>query len=243
MNLPITGISITIDTICMLLAWWFLGKRLAGANASARTSMSCIRMFFLHMALFFLIMGLPHLALIGSDADFSLMMGIGYTIGHIFLYIAYYYLWKLLASIVPAIHDKRQFILPIWVMVNVAVTALTGYFSIYQQNLTYDPINRITDLNASPLVGAAIGIVSMATFLPVAILLLVGSFRNHGAARLRSLLMGSGFAVVAVSGPLHDVANTWQMFLVADVLTILSILLITLGVLRFGQESGAVTAR
>jgi hypothetical protein len=65
--------------------------------------------------------------------------------------------------------------------------------------------------------------------MPAAVLFLINAWRKP-EQRIRSGLLGSGFAVISLAGPLHDVATTAQLYAAADIFSILGIILIGSGV-------------
>ncbi len=53
---------------------------------------------------------------------------------------------------------------------------------------------------------------ALISLLPAGILFLVNAAKSQGGKRLRSLLLGCGFVLLTVAGPLHDVAQTGSHF-------------------------------
>jgi hypothetical protein len=59
---------------------------------------------------------------------------------------------------------------------------------------------------------------------------------------VRSLLLGSGLLILIVAGPLHDVAKTPGMYVVADIVTMFSLIILASGVV-YRIESRITVAR
>jgi hypothetical protein len=94
----------------------------------------------------------------------------------------------------------------------------------------------MTQLNAAPAVGAGIGMLAMLAFVPAAIVFTYSAVKSHGARRIKSALLALGFFVFTLAGPLHDVAKTSNQFVIADVLTIISMLILGAGILYRLEE-------
>jgi hypothetical protein len=99
----------------------------------------------------------------------------------------------------------------------------------------YDQENRVILFNAHPAVGASIGLYAAISVLPAAILMIMNGVRNP-RLRIRSFLLGIGFFVVMTAGPLHDTATSWQMYLVADILSAIGFFILAAGVMYRFEE-------
>lgn len=230
MEIPLTGLSTLTGAVVMIIAWLFVGARLRVVQSTVSRPIMYMHKFFFMMACFFLLMFLPHVLLYTNPAEFSLMMAWGYSLGHIFLYLAYIFLSLMTISILPQLAGRERLVIVVGIVANVIVTLINILTMVYGTQPVYNYAKHITQFNASPVVGISIAVLSIFSFLPPAILFLVNAWRNSGSGRLRSLLLGSGLVMMMVAGPLHDVAQNWQSFLVADIFTILSIILIGGGV-------------
>lgn len=215
----------------MTMAWLFTGYRIRQSNAPVTPPVYLLRQFFLYMAFFFVFMCVPHLWLYFDPYNFPAAMAWGYTVGHIFMYIAFTYTARMFCVIMPRLASKEKLISIIGaIIINAALTIITGATMIYGTQPTYDYQRHITQFNAAPIVGVSIAIFAILTLMPLAILFIVRAFKNHGSQRLRPLLLGSGFIGMTIAGPLHDTAQNWQTFLIADIFTVASILLIGVGI-------------
>jgi hypothetical protein len=231
MEIPLTALSTFTGIIVFSLALVFTGNRIRQNSAPVTRPVHLLRKFFAHMIAFFTIMTLPHLWLYVDPLHFPIAMAWGYTVGHIFLYTAFAYTARMFCVIMPRLASKEKLVgIGLGVVFNVIVTALTAATMIFGTLPVYDYERHITQFNASPFVGAAIGIFALLSLTPLAVLFLVRAFKTTPGQRLRPLLLGLGFVGMSVAGPLHDTAQNWQTFLLADIFTILSILLMGAGI-------------
>jgi hypothetical protein len=160
----------------------------------------------------------------------SFSIGLGYLVGHVFMYIAAAYLariWWLIAK--PSLDSKIIF--RIYLAMGALITALNIFFFNYPNVLE----NGITEWNQKPLVGTMIIIFGMSAFLPAAVLFIIESFRVP-QQRIRYAIIGISFFLLIASGPLHDVAKTPNMSLVADIVTTFAYGLMLLGVLSTSKS-------
>jgi hypothetical protein len=214
----------------MTIAWVYIGRRINETRLAVAKPIRLLHRFFVFMAIFFAFMFTPHLLINIQPALFPQAMAWGYVIGHIFLYIAFTYIMRVTCAIVPQLASKEKAVIVVAAFFNVAITALNAQTMIWGIQPAYDTVRNITQLNASVIVGAAIGIFALVSLLPAAILFLVIAVKGKGGHRIRSLLLGAGLVIMTIAGPLHDVALNWQQFLIADIFTTLSIILIGSGV-------------
>ena len=117
----------------------------------------------------------------------------------------------------------------------VALTVFNAYTMIWGTLPAYDADNRVILFNAHPLVGAAIGILAAFSVLPAAVLLIRNGIRNPHL-RVRSILLGLGLFIIMTAGPLHDNAHSWQIYMVADVLSSVGLFVLAVGVLYRFEE-------
>jgi hypothetical protein len=230
MEIPLTGVSTLTGLVVMTIAWIFIGRRISATRLAVAKPIRMLHRFFAFMAIFFAFMFSPHLLIYTHPALFPQAMAWGYVVGHIFLYIAFTYIMRVTFTIVPQLANKEKAVMVIAAFFNVAITAINAQTMIWGTQPAYDSVRNITQLNAAVVVGAAIGIFALVSLLPAAILFLVIAVKGKGGQRVRSLLLGTGLVMMTIAGPLHDVALNWQQFLIADIFTTLSIVLIGSGV-------------
>lgn len=230
MEIPLTGLSTLTGLFVMSIAWLFVGSRIKHNPSEVPYQVILLRKYFLFMIFFFVFVSAPHIWLYTNPTQFPWAMAWGYVIGHIFLYVALTYIGRMLFSVVPSLADKEHWVKYAGTAINILITIITFATMITGTLPVYDYERHVTQVNASPAVGASIGIFAVLTLLPTAILFLIRAAKSHGGPRRRSLLLGAGFLVITVAGPLHDIAQNWQAFVIADILTILSVVLVGAGV-------------
>ncbi len=236
MELQLTALVTLVGVIVMLAAWIFTGRRMRQSQAVIFRPVQLLRSFFLYMAIFFAIMWAPHLWLSLDPSKFPLYMAIGYTFGHIFLYLAFIAIARMMFLMLPRLAPKEPLIIVVGSVLIVLITIVNAATMIFGRQPSYDYAQHLTQFNASPVVGAFIGLFAALTVLPPAVLFIINAFRSHGPRRVRSFLLGIGFFVLMTAGPLHDIAWNWQAYMVADVFSILSIILVGAGVVYRPEE-------
>ena len=233
--MPLTSLMTLLGGLSMLGSWFFIGYRMKHSSHPVSQQVRLLRGYFLYMSIFCFIMFMPHL-LLGTDPDrFSSAMAWGYVVGHIFCYIAFTIMLRLTFSMVPRLANKEAYAIAFGTIFIVAVTLINAKTMIYGTQPTYDLQNHVTLFNAAPVVGASIALFASVCVVPAAILFIINGIHNP-SARLRSLLLGGGMFVTMVAGPMHDVARSWQLYMAADIISILGILLVTAGVVYRLEE-------
>ncbi|HEX3082479.1 MAG TPA: hypothetical protein VHQ86_04440 [Candidatus Saccharimonadia bacterium] len=236
MAIQTTAITTLLGLLVMLGAYLYVGQRIHESKTPVLRPVRLLHQFFLSMVVFFILMSLPDLWLTFDPSKFPLYMAWGYSIGHIFLYTAFIAVGRMLFSIVPKLASKEKLLTVVLGVVTVVITVVNVITMVWGTQPAYNAERSLIQYNAAPVVGATIGLMAAITVLPAAILFLINAFQNK-ARRVRSLLLGSGFAVMVVGGPLHDVARSWQMYLAADILAIICIVLVGAGVVYRFEES------
>jgi hypothetical protein len=219
----------------MLGSWWFIGRRMLQRGAGANQQVRHLRSFFLYMGIFCLLIFLPHTLLGFAPNGFPQAMAWGYIIGHVSLYIGLIYILRLTFSMVPRLADKEKYVIAAAALVGTAITIANIKTMAFGTLPQHDSIRNITLLNTAPPVGAAIGAFALVSTVPAIVLILVNGVRNPDA-RLRSFLLGGGLLVLMTGGPIHDIARTWQLYMVADVVSIVGLVIVTTGVLYRLEE-------
>ncbi|MDB5178594.1 MAG: hypothetical protein JWN01_537 [Patescibacteria group bacterium] len=237
MFIPITAITTLVGVLVMFGAWVFVGSRIRQAHTATLRPVLLLHKFFLHMAIFFLLMWAPHLWITFDPINFSLPMAIGYTFGHIFLYLAFIDIAQMTCVIVPKLASKERLATLVGYALCVVITTINAITMIWGKQPTFDYANNVTLFNAHPIVGASIGILAAVSVLPAAVLFIINAFKSHSTRRVRSLLLGTGFFLLMTAGPLHDVARTSQLYLIADIFSMVSIVLVGIGVVYRLEQS------
>jgi hypothetical protein len=158
------------------------------------------------------------------------------VVGHIFLYLAFTNVGRMVFSMTPRLASKEWLVALAGGTVLVAITIFNAVTMIWGTQPTFSADRHLTLFNANPIVGATIGLFGICTFLPAGILFLRNAAKTEGPRRVRSVLLGLGFIMMVLAGPPHDIAANWQTYMVGDIIAILSVVLAGSGVLyRFEQ--------
>jgi hypothetical protein len=228
--MPLTAITTAVGSLTMLGCWLLVSRRLAHSTTAPSRQVQLLNQFFLAISPFFLIMFLPNLALNYDPDGFPMYMAWGYIIGHVFFYVSLTILLQLMFSMVPRLVNKQNLAIAIGVILGTVVTILNTITMAFGKQPHYDSVHSIIQFNAHPAVGAGIAIFAVIAIIPTAILLIINGVRNP-AARTRSLLLGTGFLLMATAGPLHDNAHNVQQYMAADILSTAALLIVAGGVL------------
>ncbi|HSX02233.1 MAG TPA: hypothetical protein VLI05_02860 [Candidatus Saccharimonadia bacterium] len=237
MDIPLTAITTAIGVLVMFGAWFFVGQRMRQSHVAVLRPVQLFNQFFLSMAVFFTIMAVPHIWLFIDPSQFPIWMAWGYVVGHIFLYLAFINIIRMTFTIVPKLTPKAPLAVGAAIVVTVAVTIINAVTMIFGTRPSYDYVQHVTQFNASPIVGASIGIFAALAVFPPAILFIVNAFKAQGNRRVRSLILGIGLILLMTAGPLHDVAKNWQTYMLADIFSILSIIVTGTGVVYRLEQS------
>lgn len=229
-SFPLTGFTSAFIFIVSIAAWVYLASKERQANTLTHGSLGYIRNYFLYMAIFGFFMTLPYLWLRSGPAAFSNPMAWGYVIGHIFLYIACLNVALMVCTLVPKLANAARIITILWVIFIVAITIINAKTMIWGIKPIFDTSLGLTELRASPIVGAGIGLQAAVGLLPAFILFAISAVKGNGPRRIKSSLLAAGFLIVIVGGPMHDLARTAGFYATADLLTTLGILLLGVGI-------------
>lgn len=227
--MPITALTTLLGALVMLFSWVFIGRRMMHDDNGGTHQAKLLHAFFLYMAVFFVFMFAPHAFVKLQPGSFPLAMALGYVIGHVFMYLGLINILRLFFSIVPRLSGKDNLAVLLGLVATIGITVFTALTMIWGVQPEFDYDNGVTLFNVQTGVGAAIALFSAVTVLPTAILMILNGISNP-ATRIRSFLLGGGLFVLMTGGPLHDIAKTSQLFMLADVVSVLGLILIASGV-------------
>lgn len=233
--MPLTVLTTLFGSIVLFSSWALIGVRMRNLELAASRQMKLLHNFFFYIAVFFLLMFLPHLWLSIDAAKFPFYMALGYTIGHVFLYVSLTYMARLFCSLSPRLASKERVAAAICVLLNVAITVLTAATMLFGVRPAYDAVHRVTLFHANPVVGVSIALFSASVIAPTAVLMIVNGIRN-ARSRVRSFLLGGGLLILFLGGPVHDTARTAMLYMIADSVTTFGLLVIAAGVLYRFEE-------
>ena len=228
-KLSLSGVLLLIDFLILLFFYYRLSKSKIGDN----NFFLYFKRFTLCFALFSITMAIPVILFSKS----SYILGVGYIVGHAFMYIASAYLariWLLVSR--PSFNSNIVFVFYL------LLGAITTVLNVYLFN--YPVINEsgIAIWNDQQLVVIFEVVILMSTFLPAAIVFIGKSFKQP-KQRKRLLLIGMSFLAIFLGGPLHDIAETVYFYLMADIITIIGLTLMFWGVMSSLRSSNINTRK
>lgn len=227
--MPLTTITMTIATIVMLGSWLFIERRLTDSPAGGPRQAHLLAGFFLNMGIFSGFIALPHFLLNDPSLNFPLAIAVGYVIGHIFFYLAMIYLVRLTCSIVPRLNNKSALAATVIAIAATFITIFNAITMIWGTRPYFDAEHGVTIFGAHPVVGVGIALIALAGMLPLTILMIMNGFTNP-TSRTRSFLLGGGLALITIAGPMHDIAPSAMVYMIADVVSVVGLLVVASGV-------------
>jgi len=234
--MPLTILTTLGGSLLLFASWYLISARINRAEVPPSRQIIFLRGFYFYIAVFFLLMFLPHLLLNFDASKFPLYMSLGYTIGHIFYYVSLLYLSRALFSLVPQLAKREKIATMLSVIIGSIITVLTTVTMVFGKRPAFDYAHHVTLFNANPVVGVSIAVFSFIIVAPTAFLMILNGIHNP-SARVRSFLLGGGLFVLLTGGPIHDNARTGMVYAAADILTIVGLLIVTSGLLyRFDER-------
>jgi len=240
-QLPITGVSQTFDTVVLTLSWLIVRNRIHQAKGPLVPTVDHMYRYFGYFAIFNLFMSLPYLVLPVQAGLFPSFMAWGYVIANVFLLMSLSHISRMTLQMLPRLERFDRLAMWLWGGLTLVMTVLNAMVIGMQYQPTFDSVTRVTHYAIPSWMGAMLGMISFLAYLPAIGAFVYGAYHQKAAARVRSLLLIFGLLIIMVVGPLHAVAANWQTFLLADVLNMVSLALLTTGVIyRFKQQGEAV---
>ena len=181
---------------------------------------------YVFFSLFFLFMSLN---LVSDD---PLFIGLwGYTFGHIFLYIVYAV--NVYAPFSVITEDKK--IPSVFSGLLLVAGAIITYinWTAYASGSTLPTFeNGVTIWNPPPIVAAYVAGSSIFVWviLSFSVFIYHSIKTEYGWLKRRSRLIGLGFLTVTIGGPLHDVSLPGFYILIADIVTSMGFVIMSLGI-------------
>lgn len=229
-TLSYSALSNITGLVAMLSAWFFVRHRIKQSDGKATRSVILMRNFFLLFGIFYLFLSIPFYALYFDPEQFGIAMAVGFTIGHVFLFAAMTQTLRLTTTIVPRLYGKERIATLLGAVSVVWIFAVSTITMVFGNHPVYDYVRHIVDYQQEPILANTIAAGAFIAWVPLGILFLVNAFKSHGWQRLRSSLLGLGFLVLTVAGPLHGLAQNFQQLLVADLVTIVALVMIGTGI-------------
>lgn len=232
MSIPITGVSQTIELITLIIAYLFVWHHVRQAVVPVlNTIVSYLQKYLLFFAIFNFFLAAPHIVLFFQPDLFSPFMAWGYSIAHIFVFISLAYLSRAAIKVIPSLAHYDWAVITVWAVITITLTAANIFFVTLQHPPYFDPVSGLTKFEIPSFIGIAFGNISMLAYLPLIGLFIYSAVKSQGTKRLRAVLIGTGMLVTMVGGPLHAIAQNWQIYILADILNILGLALVAFGII------------
>jgi len=223
MEFSLSGIGTIADAAILLFFYYRL-----------RRSKDTDNRFFQYFEGFAILMSVSLILLSFPNFFFpndSFILGLGYVIGHMFggfscAYVAR--IWLLISK--PSFDSSIVF--KIYLVLGLAATAL----SVYLFNYPTVNENGIVLWNVQQPVGIALVLIVVSTIVPAAIVFIIQAVKQP-KMRTRYALIGTSFFLMIVGGPMHDMATTTEIYLLADFVTTLAFLVMFFGVVTNSQSN------
>lgn len=219
-----------LTCVTLAAAWLYLGNQAEKAHGAVQQPVRFMHTFFLYMAIFAGIISLPYFWLGADPAGFPLAMAWGYVIGHVFAYLAFLYIARTTFALIPRLSSYDKILVPVWLIVSALVTIVNAKTMIWGVRPIYNYTSHLTELRAAPIVGASIAVIAMFAFLPAIVLFVVATVKARGIDRVKPATLALGFLLLTIAGPMHDIARSDVFYAIADVVSIISVLVIDFGV-------------
>jgi hypothetical protein len=177
--------------------------------------------FFGMFSMFMLIQGMPMLV---PESLNPAQLGSFFIFGHIFLYASFAYLVMVPLHIYKPSLKKYGF----W-------GSILGGAIITFVNTIYWTMPEISGnivlWHVGFPVGPMIGILDIITMVLIAAVFFARlAWKNSGSTRTKFALLALGLVVITAGGPLHDNATSLQMYIIADILTLVGLLILFSGI-------------
>jgi hypothetical protein len=218
-----------ISLVATFVSWLFISQRLKRNPSKSTYQARLLATSFLYSIFYGVFMLTPHLLLSVRPDLFPQAMAIGFVLGHFFLYLSFLQMIRLTISIVPSLSNKEHIGTALGLIVIVLLTVYSASSMIWGTHPQFDQATGITDFNTNPVIdlgNAAFGILGA---VPAAILMIVNGAVNPYMRR-RSFLIGGGIIILMFAGPLVESAREPMSFAIANSISVLGLLTLTMGV-------------
>jgi len=222
MEFSLSGIGHFIDSMVLLIFYFRLRKNSTIDNRFFRY----FEGFAISMSTFLMFMALPNFFFQKN----SFILGLGYIIGHMFMYIALAYIvrvWLLVSK--PSFDSSIVF--KIYLVLGLAATVLNVYL------FNFPTVNEsgITLWNAQQPVAMAIIFFAALSFLPAIAVFIVQAIKQP-KVRTKYIIISISFLLMVMSGPVHDIATTTGLYMFADIVTTLAFIFMFFGVVMSNKS-------
>lgn len=225
-----SALSNMTGMVGMLAAWFFVRHRIKKAGGAVARSVELMRNFFLMFGIFYIFISVPFYAVYFAPEQFGLAMAIGFTIGHAFLFVAMTYTVRLMFHILPRLSGKERYAIAIGAAAVVWIFMVATITMVFGTHPEYDYANHLVNYQQAPILANTIAIGAAIAWVPLGVFMLGNAIKSRGWQRLRSSLLGLGFLIITVAGPLHGLAENYQQLLLADLVTIVGLVMLTVAI-------------
>lgn len=228
--MPLTAITVFISMIATFCSWLFVSMRLRTSPAANTYQARLLATSFLFSTTYGAFMFIPYLLIVtGHEDKFPLVMAVSFVFAHILLYLSFLQMLRLTFSIVPRLNNKQYLAIGYGVVAILVMAALATATMIFGTHPEYNAAARIVNYNLSPLVNGIDAVVGLTMVVPTGVLMIINGIINP-AMRTRSLLLGCGMITLMITGPMIEGAKGMAMFALANSLSVVGLLVLTLGV-------------
>jgi hypothetical protein len=218
-----------ISTVATFGSWLFIRERLRASSGGNTHQARLLALSFLLSTLYGLFMLLPHVLISFKPEYFPFAMALGFTIGHVFLYLSFTQMFRLTFSLIPRLSDKETVAIGIGIFATVVLTALTASTMLLGTRPEFSASEGITIFNTHELVDVGNGLVGLILVVPAALLMIYNGITNN-YLRLRSFLIGGGMIILMIAGPMIEGAKEPMIFALSNSLSVLGLLVMTVGI-------------
>jgi len=157
----------------------------------------------------------------------STILGVSFILAQSFLYIAIAFFAKVTTFFIRVRWTKIVF----WMVILAAL--ITVFLNIIYFNYPiFDPASGLTNWNIHPVVGLASTIIFVGILAPSAILFFTQGVRSRDRiVRTRSIIISIGLLSLIITSFLYYTATTLMVSLISDIFSLLSFLIIYIGVI------------
>ncbi len=218
-------IHITIFIFCSIFA---LSSYISWKESKENNLIKNMTIMFIFAGIFMLILGITDY-LLALKADFIEMnpnlTGYMFAFAHIFIILAVAFYAKIPFGVLRPGKERAGFLVVLGVGLIPIIIAFTNLASLSIEN-------RVTHYNVPLAFTATIGIWALVFMTGFgALFFFFQAFKlKDRFLKTRSAIMGTGFLIWSIGGPLHDVAETGRVYIIANLLLLLAFIVIFIGV-------------
>lgn len=228
--IQIAALTSLAGVVVSFVAWSVVGGHIKESSQQLARPVRLMDSYFLLLALYFLIIWLPHISLMGSPQWFPALMAGGFVISHTCWYFGLIQVLRMLTEIQPSLNRQKVKIVAASAAVAAGLTLVTAIALSSGQPAYYDYEQFLPRLNLETWLSIIISLATFLVLLPATWHFLTLAHRaDLPANRWRFGLMGAGLALQVGAVPVRELATTWQLLVIADGGIILGVAILAVG--------------